>query len=183
MSEAFAPEAARTAPAPDDREGLSERTVRIGTSIFGARLATAAAGARLPAAPALLIAAGRLLPETACRALDPRFTVAAGRLDFASTCRPLDPAFLSAVGWLLPVLAETACAGDAARPMTDDSGLAAARREVPVSADRRSGADDVVSAGRCCEVGSPGDSLRPASASRALRAGVQRTSGSSSGIR
>jgi hypothetical protein len=63
MSEAFAPEAARTAPAPDDREGLSERTVRIGTSIFGARLATAAAGARLPAAPALLIAGDRLLPR------------------------------------------------------------------------------------------------------------------------
>ena len=40
MSEAFAPEAARTTPAPDDREGLSERTVRIGTSIFGARFAS-----------------------------------------------------------------------------------------------------------------------------------------------
>jgi hypothetical protein len=151
MSEAFAPEAARTAPAPEDCEGLSERTVRIGTSVFRRSARHRRRGRSLAGGACARDRRRPVLPETACRALDPRFTVAAGRLAFAPTCRPLDPAFLTAVGWLLPVLPETACAGDAARPMTDDSVLAAARREVPVSADPRSGADAVVSAGAVAE--------------------------------
>jgi hypothetical protein len=114
MPEASAPDAARTAPAPDDREGVSERTVRIGTSTFGARLATVAAGARLPAAAALVIVGDGLLLEAACRMLDPRLAVAAGRVDFAPTCRPLDPVFLAAAGWLRLATTEPVCADVAA---------------------------------------------------------------------
>jgi len=76
MSGAFAPAPIRTALAPDDRDGLSDRTVRVGTSTFGARLATAAAGTLLPATPALVVFPGGLLLVAGCRALDPSFLIA-----------------------------------------------------------------------------------------------------------
>ena len=81
MSAAFAPDATRTAPPSGDREAAA-RTVRAGTSTFGARLATVGAGARLLAAAALLAGAGRLL-STARRGVEPAFLIAAGssRLD------------------------------------------------------------------------------------------------------
>jgi hypothetical protein len=149
MSEAFAPEAACTAPVPDDREGVSERTVRIGTSVFAARLATAAAGARLPEAPALVVVEGGLLSEAARRMLDPRLAVAAGRVDLAPTCRPLDPALLTAAGWLRLAITEPVCGDDAAPRAMAGSGVAAARREASVVADCRGGADNIVSARPC----------------------------------